>query len=85
MTFSYDPFGNITKSGSLSWMPGYNANNQYTLSGTSYDADGNLLKDSFHTYTWTADGHVATIDSTTCGTNGTCLTYDALGRMVERA
>lgn len=23
------------------------------------------------------------VDSTTCGTNGTCMTYDALGRMVE--
>jgi YD repeat-containing protein len=24
-TFSYDPFGNLTKSGSISWMPGYNS------------------------------------------------------------
>jgi RHS repeat-associated protein len=85
-TFSYDTFGNITKSGSTSWMPGYNqATNRYTLGGSSYDAEGNLLTDTFHTYGWTADNHVAKIDSTACGTNGTCLTYDALGRVVERS
>ena len=29
------------------------------MTGTSYDSDGNLLTDTFHTYTWLADGHVA--------------------------
>lgn len=84
-SFSYDAFGNITKSGSISWLPGYNSNNRYTLAGTSYDADGNILKDTFHTYTWDATGHPVTIDSTNCGSNGTCLTYDALGQMVEKS
>jgi YD repeat-containing protein len=85
-TFSYDPFGNLTKSGSLTWNPGYNlSTNRYTLGGTSYDANGNLLNDTFHTYSWDADGHLVTIDSTSCGTNGTCLLYDALGRMVEKS
>jgi RHS repeat-associated protein len=88
--FSYDAFGNLTKSvptggTGIAWIPGYNAaNNRYTLSGTSYDADGDVLKDTFHTYTWSADAHPLTIDSSACGTNGTCLTYDALGRMVEK-
>jgi len=87
--FSYDQFGNITKSGSLNWacIACYNSNNQYnaTLSPSiSYDANGNLLNDTFHTYTWDADNHPLKIDSTTCGTNGTCLTYDASGRMVEK-
>jgi RHS repeat-associated protein len=84
-TFSYDPYGNVTKSanGGISWMPGYNANNQYTLTGTSYDADGNLLTDTFHTYTWNSAGKVATIDSSACGTNGECVTYDAFGRTAE--
>src|SRR5436309_12918393 len=37
-TFSYDPFGNLTKSGSITWQPGYNqSTNRYTLAGTSYD------------------------------------------------
>ncbi|PYV82036.1 MAG: hypothetical protein DMG93_13280, partial [Acidobacteria bacterium] len=64
-TFSYDQFGNITKSTTgpgTAWMPGYNtANNHYTLAGTSYDSDGNLNADTSHSYTWFADGHVATI------------------------
>ena len=89
-TFSYDQFGNITKSGSLSWAcpTCYNGSNQYNAvlsPSISYDADGNLLNDTFHTYTWDAYGHISSIDSTTCGTNGTCLTYDALGRMVEKS
>jgi RHS repeat-associated protein len=84
-TFSYDPFGNITKSGSLNWMPGYNqSTNRYNLAGTSYDSNGNLLNDSFHTYKWDANENLLSIDSSTCGTNGTCLTYDALGRVVEK-
>ena len=76
-TFAYDAFGNLTKSGSLNWQPGYNAStNRYTLGGTSYEANGNLLTDTFHTYTWNAQGKSHTIDSIT-------LIYDALGREVE--
>src|SRR6185437_12110851 len=75
--FGYDPFGNIAKSGSSAWTPGYyTATNRYALGGTSYDANGNLLTDTFHTYTWDADGNLLTSDSTT-------LIYDALGRMVQ--
>jgi hypothetical protein len=77
VTADVRPFGNITKSGSISWMPGYNTtNNRYTLGGTSYDADGNLLTDSFHSYTWNVDGRPTAIDVTQ-------LTYDALGNVVE--
>jgi YD repeat-containing protein len=86
-SFSYDQYDNLTKTSSGpggSWIPGYNqANNQYTLGGTSYDGSGNLLTDTFHTYTWNAFGKLLTIDSTACGTNGECVTYDALGRAVE--
>jgi RHS repeat-associated protein len=88
--FSYDPFGNLTKTvptggTGIAWNPGYNAaNNRYNLAGTSYDANGNLLTDTFHTYTWNAEGHPATIDSSACGSNGTCGTYDAFGRIVEK-
>jgi RHS repeat-associated protein len=56
-TFSYDPFGNISKSGSINWLPGYNSStNRYTLAGTSYDADGNVTNDTFAAYSWDADG-----------------------------
>jgi hypothetical protein len=41
-TFSYDPFGNVSKSVSISWMPGYNsASNRYP-SPPTYDNNGNL-------------------------------------------
>lgn len=62
----------------ISFNPGYNNSNRYTaLPGLSYDANGNLQNDSFHTYAWDPNwGNPSTIDSTT-------LTYDALGRMVE--
>jgi RHS repeat-associated protein len=94
-TFNYDPFGNITKSGSIAWQPGYNQSNQYltpsncvTLGGTPcYDGDGNLIRDGSNSYTWDASGKMASINSgnspAACGTSGTCLTYDAFGRMVE--
>jgi hypothetical protein len=77
-TFNYDAFGNITKSGSLSWQPGYNqSTNRYTLAGTSYDADGNLLSDTFSTCAWSAYGRPTTLA-------GKTITYDALDRMVEK-
>jgi RHS repeat-associated protein len=95
-TFTYDPFGNITKSGSISWIPGYNqSKNQYltpanciTMGGTPcYDSDGNLTADGSNSYTWDASGKMTSINSgnspAACGTSGTCLTYDAIGRMVE--
>jgi RHS repeat-associated protein len=77
-TFSYDVFGNLTKSGSLNWQPGYNlVNNRYTLAGTSYDANGNLTNDTFRTYAWDSNGRPTSIGSKT-------MTYDAFGRMVEK-
>jgi len=85
-TFGYgsDSFGNLSKFSlgpGLSWMPGYNtSNNQYTLAGTSYDSDGNLLTDTFHSYTWLADGHIATVVT---GSTTATVTYDALGNKVE--
>jgi RHS repeat-associated protein len=91
-TFTYDPFGNITKSGSVSWQPLYNSpandnllvNNQYKSgwNGVSYDANGNLLNDTFHTYQYDVDGNITAVD--VGGSNYTdYLTYNALGSMVE--
>jgi RHS repeat-associated protein len=80
-TFSYDAFGNISKSGTISFQPTYSyVTNRMTQIGSStptYDANGNVLNDTAHTYTWDATGRPVTID--TVG-----LTYDALGRMVEQ-
>ena len=81
-TFSYDPFGNISKSGSpFSFQPTYSsATNRITAVGSftpSYDANGDVTNDNSHTYTWNVDGRPLTIDSVS-------LTYDAFGRMVEQ-
>jgi RHS repeat-associated protein len=79
--FSYDPFGNITKSGSVNFQPAYSAaSNRIASSGYSYDANGNLLSDGTggHSYQWDPEGRVVCID-------GVVLTYDAMGRNVEQA
>jgi RHS repeat-associated protein len=76
--FTYDQFGNNTKSGSSSWMPGYNSsNNQYSSVGATYDSNGNLTYDTFNHYTWDADANIATVNVTTTNT------YDAFDKLVE--
>jgi RHS repeat-associated protein len=81
-TFGYDAFGNVTKSGTGSWLPTYNqsTNRIQSIPGASvsYDANGNLLSDGAHNYTWDGNwGNPSAIDTVS-------LTYDALGRMVEQ-
>jgi len=82
-TFSYDPFGNVNKSGSPnSFQPTYSAatNRMTSLPGSftpTYDANGNVLNDSNHTYAWDADNNSVTVDALG-------LTFDALDRMVEQ-
>jgi RHS repeat-associated protein len=86
-TFSYDIYNNVTKSvptggTGITWAPGYSAtNNQYTLGGSSYDSNGNLLTDTINTYTWNQDNRpkAMTVSGTTVN-----MTYDAFGRMVEK-
>lgn len=86
-TFSFDPFGNINKAGSpYSFQPTYSVStNHMSLIGTFtpiYDSNGDVTNDSFHTYTWDAEGRPITIDAGLSG--AVSLTYDALGRMVEQ-
>lgn len=80
-TFNYDAFGNISKSGTISFQPTYSyLTNRMTQIGSStptYDANGNVLSDTAHTYTWDVYGRPLSID-------GVTLTYDAMGRMVEQ-
>jgi RHS repeat-associated protein len=89
--FAYDAFGNITKTippggAGIAWTPGYSSTtNRYTLGGTTYDLDGNLTNDTFHTHAWNVEGKIVSVGSSACGTSGViCLTYDALGRVIER-
>ena len=86
-TFSYDSFGNITKQGTIAWNHPYYVNSQNNQSsnqyvqggGISYDVNGNLLSDTFNTYTWDPNwGNLASINGTS-----NSLVYDALGHMVE--
>jgi RHS repeat-associated protein len=86
-TFTFDPFGNISKSGSpYSFQPTYSSStNRMTLVGSftpTYDNNGNVTNDSFHNYTWDADGHAITVDAGL--SDAVNVSYDALGRMVEQ-
>ena len=86
-TYALDKYGNISTSGSpASWMPTYASpnNNQYQPVSTcgnsgaiGYDADGDLLCDSFHTYVWDSEDKLVSVDG------GTAIVYDAFGRAVE--
>lgn len=93
-TFSFDPFGNLSKSGSAQFLPTYTGasgtntspTNQYYQisgggSGTSnyYDSNGNLKNDVTHTYTWDADGNMLSTDGSTV-----TMIYDAMDRMIEQ-
>jgi RHS repeat-associated protein len=82
-TFSYDQYDNVTKSGSSAWSPGYNPSNNHYNNGSTYDNSGNLTSDTLHNYTWDQFNKLSSIDSSACATNGECVTYDALGRIVE--
>ena len=75
-TFSYDAFGNITKTGSNQFQPGYNWQYNQMSSGASYDSNGDVTSDSLHSYAWDSEGRPTTIDAIT-------VTYDALGRTAE--
>ncbi|HEX3353519.1 MAG TPA: RHS repeat-associated core domain-containing protein [Terriglobales bacterium] len=83
--FSFDPFGNITKtvpSGGtgLSFVPTYSTgtNRYQSLPGftPTYNGSGNLTADGTHTYSWDVENNATQVDTTG-------VQYDALGRMVE--
>jgi RHS repeat-associated protein len=81
-TFSFDVFGNISKAGSGSFQATYSTSNTNRIASLpgftpTYDANGNIQTDSFHTYAWNADGSPVSVDTVN-------LTYDALGRVVEQ-
>ncbi len=81
-SFSYDPFGNISKTANglgLTFQPSsYNASNQPVVSGMNFDAVGNTKTDNLgNTYAWDPNwGDMTSV-------NGITATYDAFGRMVE--
>ena len=89
--FTYDAFGNISKTvpsgdGGLSFLPSYwtspPTNRFSALPGATpqYDSSGNLLTDNLNTYTWDGYGFMSTVST---GSATVTSTYDAFGRMVE--
>ncbi len=82
-SFSYDPFGNISKTANglgLSFQPtSYNASNQPVVSGMSFNANGNATTDNLgNQYTWDPNwGTASSVGSVT-------ITSDAFGRVVEQ-
>ncbi len=94
-TFSYDAFGNITKSvpqsmtgitfaASYQLTNGTTNNQEQSVSNCvpTYNGNGNLTTDctTSNTYTWDEYGHLLCING--CST-GISITYDALDRAVE--
>jgi len=87
-SFSYDVFNNLTKtvpaapSGSYvytptTWNPGYSSSTNRP-NGTTSDANGNLLTDTFHTYTWNQNNKITGVTDA-----GISVKYDAFGNAVE--
>lgn len=82
--FVFDPFGNLVKSGSISFgqAGGYNQKNQIAINGgftPNYDGDGNLLDDPViptrNANVYDAEGRPVTLE-------GNSFVYDALERRV---
>jgi RHS repeat-associated protein len=83
-SFSYDPFGNINKSGSITYSAAYNSATNQVSSGppAGYDANGNQLSSTgLSSISWNANGQAVSVSSQSNGPYGG--TYDALGRLVE--
>jgi len=82
-TFAYDPFGNISKSGTISFQPTYNyTTNRYSglpAANPTYDANGNITYDGFHYYQWDAEGKLEGLDGVDS------WNFDALGRWVQKS
>jgi len=83
-TFNYDAFGNIAKNTNgpgNSFQAGYSSSSNWITSlpgiTPTTDADGRMTYDGTHTYGWDAESKMVSVDTTT-------VTYDALGRMVEK-
>ncbi|MGA2653865.1 MAG: RHS repeat-associated core domain-containing protein [Terracidiphilus sp.] len=75
--YTYDPFGNLTDSGSYSFSQSFNSYNQ--IIGYSYDADGDQNTDIYgHALAFDPNGMLSSV----AGGQETYV-YDALGNRVE--
>jgi len=92
MVYEYDAAGKVTRtSGSLAKIDlpaamsgrAYNANNQLTLPGYTYDRNGRLTSNGVQSYLWNARGELKQIQSgpTLVGE----FSYDAAGRRTRKS
>jgi len=84
--YQYDRFGNRWQqnvSAGSGPTPSYafNASNQISGSGMTYDAAGNITNDGSHNYSYDAEGRMITVDGGSTAT----YTYDASGQRVEES
>jgi RHS repeat-associated protein len=86
-TYGYDPYGNrwhqdlTAGTGESSIDYSFNASNQITGSGITFDAEGNELTDGLgNTYSYDAENRAVQVT----GSNSVTYTYDAFGRRVEQ-
>ena len=78
VNYNYDVFGNrwIDLGGGVQSLY-FNAGNN-RISGWSYDAAGNLLNDTVHSYTYDAENKISKVD------NVTAYVYDGAGHRVKK-
>ena len=89
-TYSYGIYDNLNQFGNDPFTFTYNAaNNHYSTSGVTYDADGNLTYDGVNNYTYNASDRlwsaIPSGSGNTCANDGwaSCITYDAFGHSIE--
>jgi len=91
--YKYDRFGNrwqqnVTAGSGPAPQYAFDANNRIIPTNCTnttafcYDAAGNMVQDTFHTYSYDAEGRILTVDATS-GTP-TSYAYDAMGHRAQR-
>jgi RHS repeat-associated protein len=82
-SWDYDRYGNRwhqnTHSGSCTASQYSFSGNNNRIDGSSYDADGNLLNDGFHSYQYDAENRIVFVDG-----GATKYVYDAEGRRYSK-
>ncbi|MGC9293500.1 MAG: hypothetical protein ACP5EP_12410, partial [Acidobacteriaceae bacterium] len=77
-TYTVDPWGNQQESGNFNFAQPFNASNQISASGYSYDAAGDLTQDGVgNTYAYDGEGMLT-------AAGGAQYTYDALQQRVQK-
>ncbi len=89
LTFGYDPWGNMTESGTSNFPPmGFDLTNRVKQSTSCtpnlvpfcYDAAGDMLMDNHnHAFTYDGEARIETVDGTAAA-----YTYNALGNRVRK-